>query len=78
VDGLASPYTSLQLIAICWVGQTSHGVPPCLTVIVPIGRRKLPGASLLAGAFVLFWYLFMKYHGVNGSLPGDAYHLARS
>jgi hypothetical protein len=53
-------------------------VPPSLVVMVPIGRRKLPGATLSVGGFVLFWYLFMKYHRVNGSLPGGAYPLASS
>jgi hypothetical protein len=81
VDGLASPpYTGLRLIAVCWGGGTgpAHGVPPGLVAVVPIGRRKLPGASLSVGGFVLFWYLFLKYHRINGSLPGGTYLLARS
>jgi hypothetical protein len=43
VDVLSSPYTSLWLIAICWVGGTklAHGVPPSLVASMPIGRRKL-------------------------------------
>jgi hypothetical protein len=43
-----------------------------------VGRRKLLEASLSAGAFVLFWYPFKKYHRVNGFFPGDDYPLARS
>jgi hypothetical protein len=74
VDGLASPYTSLRLIATCWGGGTrpTHGVPPGLVATVPNRRRKLPGASLSAGGFVRFWYLFMKYHRINGFIPGGA------
>jgi hypothetical protein len=75
LDGLASPYTILQLIAVCWGTKPPHGVPPGLVATVPLRRRKLPRASLSAGGFVLFWYLFMKYHRVNGSLPVGAYLL---
>jgi hypothetical protein len=53
-------------------------VLPGHVVMVPVGRRKLPRVSLSAGGFVFFWYLFMKYHRVNGSLLGGAYPLARS
>jgi hypothetical protein len=65
VDRLASPYTGLQLIA--------HRVLHGLVATVPVGWRKLPVASLSAGGFVLFWYLFIKYHRVNGFLPDGAY-----
>jgi hypothetical protein len=82
VDELASPYTSLWLIAICWGGGgrtgPARGVPPGLVAMVPVGRWKLPRTSLSADGFVIFWYLFMKYHRANGSLPGGAYPLARS
>jgi hypothetical protein len=78
VDGLASPYTSLWLIAICWGDQTSLWGAADLVAMVPIRRRKLPGASLSAGGLVLFRYLFMKYRRLNGSLSGSAYPLARS
>jgi hypothetical protein len=78
VDGLASPCTSLRLIAVCWGTGPAHGVLPGLVASVPIGRRKLPGASLSAGGLVLFWYLFMKYRRVNGVLPGGNYPLTRS
>jgi hypothetical protein len=54
VDGLASPCTSLRLIAVCWGTGPAHGVLPGLVASVPIGRRKLPGASLSAGGLVLF------------------------
>jgi hypothetical protein len=73
VDGLASPYTSLWLIAICWGDQTSLWGAADLVAMVPIRRRKLPGASLSAGGLVLFRYLFMKYRRLNGSLSGSAY-----
>jgi hypothetical protein len=56
----------------------ARGVPPGLVATVPIGRRKLFGASLSAGGFVLFWYLFMKYRRVNRFLLGGAYPLLRS
>jgi hypothetical protein len=78
VDGLASPYTGLRLIAVYWGIGPDHEVPPSLVATVPVERRKLPGESLSAGGFVHFWYLFMKYRGVNGSLPHGAYSLARS
>jgi hypothetical protein len=79
VDGVASPYTGLWLIAIGWGGGgPAWGVSPGLVVTMPVGRRKLPRASLSAGGFVLFWYLFMKYRRVNRSLPRGAYPLARS
>jgi hypothetical protein len=80
VDGLASPYTGLRLIAVYWGGGAgpAHGVLPGLVAIVHVGSRKLPGVSLSANGFVLFWYLFMKYCRVNGSLPGGAYSLAWS
>jgi hypothetical protein len=77
VDRLAS-YTGLRLISVYWGTELARGVSPGLVATVPIGRRKLPGASLSVGGLVLFWYLFMKYHGVNGLLPGGAYPLARS
>jgi hypothetical protein len=72
VDRLAS-YTGLHLISICWGTEPAHGVSPGLVATVPIGRRKLPRASLSAGGLVLFWYMFMKYHRVNGLLPGGSY-----
>jgi hypothetical protein len=78
MDGLASPCTGQWLIAICWGTRLAHGVPPGLVASMPIRRRKLPGKSLSAGGLVLFWYLFMKYCSVNGTLPGGAYPLARS
>jgi hypothetical protein len=78
VDELASPYTGLQLIVVCWGTGPAHGVPPGLVAMVPVGRWKLPRASLSVGAFVLFWYMCMKYCRVNGTLPGGAYPLARS
>jgi hypothetical protein len=78
VDRLASPYNGLQLIVVCWGVGPARGAPPGLAALVPIRRRKLPGASLSAGGIVLFWYLFMKYHSVYGYLPGGAYPLARS
>jgi hypothetical protein len=53
-------------------------VPPGLVATVLVGRRKLPGASLLADGFLLFWYMFIKYCGVKGFLAGGAYPLARS
>jgi hypothetical protein len=53
-------------------------VLPGLVATVPVGRRKLLEASLSAGGFALFWYLFIKYRTVNGFLPGSAYPLARS
>jgi hypothetical protein len=55
VDGLASPYTSLQLIAVYRGGtRPACVVPPGLVAMVPVGRRKLLGASLSADGFVLF------------------------
>jgi hypothetical protein len=78
VDGLTSRTPAYDLWSSAGGIGRDHGVPPSLVVTMPVGRRKLPGATLSAGGFVLFWYLFMKYHRVNGSLPGGAYPLASS
>jgi hypothetical protein len=78
VDRLASPYASLWLIVVCWGDQTSpRGATwSCCNGACP--EEEAPWASLSAGGFVLFWYLFMKYHRVNGFLPCGAYPLVRS
>jgi hypothetical protein len=46
----------------------------------PTGCRLVLLRQCLSGggSFVLLWYLFMKHHRVNGSLPGGAYPLERS
>jgi hypothetical protein len=54
VDGLTSPYTGLQLIAVYWGTIPASGVLPGLVAMVPIGKRKLPKVPLSAGGFVLF------------------------
>jgi hypothetical protein len=60
-------------MTICWGAEPALRVPTGLVVTMPIERRKLLEASLSAGDFVVFWYLFMKYHRVNGSLPSGGY-----
>jgi hypothetical protein len=54
VDGLASPTSAYGLWPSTGGSGPAHGVPPNLVVMMPVRRRKLPGASLSVGGFVLF------------------------
>jgi hypothetical protein len=73
VDGLASPYTDLRLITVCWGDWTSPQGATWSCFDGTCREEDASQASLLAGGFVPFLYVFMKYHRVNGSLPGGAY-----
>jgi hypothetical protein len=43
VDWLASSYTGIWLMIVCWGTGPAHRVPPGFVVMVPVGRRSFPG-----------------------------------